>query len=506
MLGGFIMNLTLKQLFKFGAACTCACALSATAATNYVADSFEVSDGGSEGLAISQYKYTVSGLNETNYSWVAESGDASTIVSNDAAYADITGDGPLTGDADLVLNLETEGNTLSRTVDVSIATGAYIDTLVQFTPSEDDPTIDTGTGSDVKVALFVNASSNLVVTHRAYSSDFLTTWATNSVVDDVTIDAEKWYRLTMQVDSSTVPGFNTTKIWLDGTALSHTNALTSGYGFGGSYFAHIDTTEATIAKVGFQGTGMLDEFVVSDTMPDLGGTVIMLTLVDSGPGAVTFATGNYAGEGGTVVTEVESGTLVYMSVDDWYQMTGETGSDASFASSDPITGDQIQDHDATFTADNSSTVTVSTATLAGDWPLGGGIVLDLESVSTWALANGYPQADVEGNPTPFYNPYLLGVSTNDGANAELVITSIAVDSVSDETTITVEATGDNDAVDFTALNGVVTVYTNAVLDGTFGLSDSYDVTASIHDTATVVVTNNISELFIKAKVEVLPAP
>ena len=478
MLGGFIMNLTLKQLFKFGAACTCACALSATAATNYVADSFEVSDGGSDGLAISQYKYTVSGLNETNYSWVAESGDASTIVSNDAAYADITGDGPLTGDADLVLNLETEGNTLSRTVDVSIATGAYIDTLVQFTPSEDDPTIDTGTGSDVKVALFVNASSNLVVTHRAYSSDFLTTWTTNSVVDDVTIDAEKWYRLTMQVDSSTVPGFNTTKIWLDGTALSHTNALTSGYGFGGSYFAHIDTTEATIAKVGFQGTGMLDEFVVSDTMPDFGETTIEITLVAQG-GAVTFS-----------ANPVNSGdTVTITATDDWKWLASIDG---------PVTEAGVVDADSittTLTAVASCTVTAVVEYADADHDIGGTgyPIAGPNGIGTWADANGLTEAQVGEDQL---DDYLLNVA--DGTNAELTIESITVDGT--DVTIVVGNT-DNANVDLDNINGTLKLYSTTTLGGTWTEVGSASI-GSGNDTVQIDISSvaNATDFF-KAVVE-----
>ena len=56
------MNLTSKRMLQFIAGCAGVCALTATAttATNFVADSFEATDG-SAGLPISSYKRVISG-------------------------------------------------------------------------------------------------------------------------------------------------------------------------------------------------------------------------------------------------------------------------------------------------------------------------------------------------------------------------------------------------------------------------------------------------------------
>jgi len=163
------MNLTLKQLFKSVAVCVCALALNA-AATDFVSDSFETTDGGSLDLPISQYKYTTYDVGAdtfTNYVWFAAEGDASTIVATNAAYADIVGEGPISNEtSELILNLNTEGNTLSRTVGVDFVSAPYyVDTLIKFTPSEDDPEIN---DPNAKIAMYVNAQSNLVVVHKSY--------------------------------------------------------------------------------------------------------------------------------------------------------------------------------------------------------------------------------------------------------------------------------------------------------------------------------------------------
>jgi len=154
------MNLTSKRMLQFIAGCAGACALIATAADPvfYVADSFE---GGAVDQPIAEYKCIPgtpdgNGVVITNFLWSLVEGDASKLVANVGSYPDTRPiSDPVT--TDLVLNLETEGQTLTRTLDDGAVKNfgigndpVFVDTLIKFTPSEDDPTID---DSNVKAAV-----------------------------------------------------------------------------------------------------------------------------------------------------------------------------------------------------------------------------------------------------------------------------------------------------------------------------------------------------------------
>jgi len=488
------MNLTLKQLFKFGVVCVSACAMTATA--DYLADSFEE---GAVDDPIGEYKMVVSGAqNEiTNLAWYAASGDASALALTNAAYADIVGDGPIAGDSAMILNLATEGNTLSRTAGVDCAASpVYVDTLIQFTPSEDEPTI---TSTDLKIALYVNAQSNLVVVHSMFT-DPPNTWTvipeTNSVIDlGAPIDPAKWYRLTIAVSENGAGATETfSQIYIDGTLISHEHAFdVVGETNNATYFRSIQETVTDLKLVSFQGTGSLDELVVTNSLPDFGTpAAVMLTLASVGDGTVTFTA---AGIG---VTEVESGTEVVMTASDWYQIIDITSDGAGFMATGLPLDANSQVVTSTVSATEDCIVTVTNAVVSGPYPLAP--EYDLGSIATWALNYGVSQA----NAPTYIDQYLLNVAP--AVTAELVITSIVVDKGAGTTTITVEAQNDSDAVDFDALNGEVTVYSTADLAAGFGTVPivTLPVTA-VHDTATVVFTNTTDQ-FLKAKVEVLPAP
>lgn len=451
------MNLTLKQLFKYGVVCLSACALSATA-LDTVSDSFEAGTPalgetlGSDGLPIGEYKMVVSGGQDeiTNLFWYAAAGDASTIVSNDAAYADIVGDGPITNDtAELILNLETEGNTLSRTAGVSVATNpGYIDTLIQFTPSEDEPTIDT---SDVKVALYVNAMSNLVVVHSMFvdpSTGDYTVIETNSVI--AAIDPDAWYRLSMKV--VTDAGETFTQIYLDGVLITHPNAfeLDPGTSNGGSDFRSIEAGVPTINLISFQGTGLLDELVVSDEMPNFATPVaIMLTLVPADMN-VSFSP----------VGPVESGTEVTITAVDWYRVDSVTG-----PINETVLGLPAVSVTTTLTAVASCSVTATVAVVDGTYPIGGGSY-DAATVAAWAMANGLDETDVDGSVE---DDYLLNVDPAEG-DATIVITDIVITGA---TTLTVTVGSSNPNVDFQTLNGTLKLYATTTLGGTWTEVASY---------------------------------
>jgi hypothetical protein len=486
MLGGFIMNLTLKQLFKFGAVCASACALSASA-TDYVSDSFEAPDGSLD-LPVGEYKMVTSGAqNEiTNLAWVAVSGDASTLVLTNAAYADYTatkGEGPITNEAsELILNLETEGNILSRAVtnvlDIT-SQDVYIDTLIQFTPSEDEPVIDT---ADVKVALYVNAQSNLVVVSSMYDDppNSYNPIETNSVIDlGYPIDPAKWYRLSMRVTFDAPDTL--TDIYIDGVLITHANAYDiSGAVNGGSSFLSIESQVADINFISFQGTGSLDELVVSDEMPTFPDAPVAITLtLVPGDGNVSFSP----------LGPVESGTEVTITAVDWYRIASVTGpinEDLSGAVGEASVV-------TTLTAAASCSVTATVAQVSGNLPIGG-LNLDLSKLSTWALGQSLGEGDVDETNI---DDYLLNVDV--GTDATIEITSIVVDETAGTTTITVGA--DTLDVDFTDINGVLTVYTTTDLGVAFTETAKFVVELTPTAPEATLVITGISDEFIKAVVK-----
>lgn len=462
------------------------CALSASA-VDYVSDSFEE---GTDGMAVGLYKQVVNGPQDVTTNWFAAVGDASKLVPVNAAYAAINGEGPITNEASvLMLNLETEGNTLSRKVgDIAFSGEApvFVDTLIQFTPSEDEPVIE---GTDVKIALYVNAQSNLVVVHNFYRDpqgldpevpDYGQDLVSSVITAAGIIDPEKWYRLSMKIGLSPFSDLGT-EIWLDGVHLTGDNAFdVTGNKNGGDnafLFLNIDTA-LFVSLISFQGTGSLDELVVSDTMPVFPDIVasVMLTLVPTAN--VTFSP----------VGPVESGTEVTITAADWYRIASVTGQteDLSAAAGEKFIT-------ATLTADADTDVTVTVAQVSGPITIGG-TVYDLGSIAAWALNNNVGENDVGENDV---DDYLLNVAP--GTDATIEITSIVVDKVAGTTTITVGAV--NPLVDFTALNGTLYVYTTADLGTAFAqtVKTVVELTPSAPE-ATLVITG-ISDEFIKAVVK-----
>ena len=319
------MNLTSKRMLQFMTVCAGACALSATA-TTYVSDSFEATDGSLD-KPINQYKMVVSGGNNefTNRVWTSIADDASVLIASDAANIGFaTTTRPMTTNAQFVLKLDTNGQPLSRAITNTIdtvcsfaATAVYVDTLIQFTPSEDTPTIETGT----KVAIYVNVNSNLVVYHKAQGLSGYE--STNSVFPALgLINPTNWYRLTIQM--GTPDNGSSCKIWLDHQLLQ--NEMTFGdtsYDPGTGPWFMTASAGSTLGTVAFQGTGAVDELVVSTDVPSYGGAPagIMLTL-SYDTNVQNILTNSAAVANGGSVT---NGSTVTIQCKDWYQVASITG-------------------------------------------------------------------------------------------------------------------------------------------------------------------------------------
>ena len=203
---------------------------------------------------------------------------------------------------------ETPGEGGTTIVDYSLgaaqeiaATGTYLDTLVQFTVTEDDePTL----GNDDKLAIWLGVetngvgevfATNLMVKAGVIDDQGGTTETTFKI--NGTVNPGEWYRLTVKAladitDGQRIPGF---QIYLDGTLLtSSTITVTSEFLeilspddlddshyadiAAGKYFASLKTL-TTLQGVGFQGTGAVDEIVWTedDLFPAGGPTVVDYT-------------------------------------------------------------------------------------------------------------------------------------------------------------------------------------------------------------------------------------
>ena len=234
------------------------------------------------------------------------------------------------------LALDTEGGTFWRSIgNVTrdgdnytlgtrpvASTGTYLDTLVQFTVTEDDePTV----GSDDKLAIWlgidtngVETTTNLMVRAGFYDNNGSLV-STTFTLTGKTIDAGVWYRLTVTAlddlvdqnseyaDSFKLPAFI---IKIDGDTMAATTPtmdvtfaqglqtstlitsdtvaqLTNGTVFV-SMVAGIPGISSTLQGVGFQGTGAVDEIVWTEEDPFLAATVDFTLTWGEGVSAVSY--------------------------------------------------------------------------------------------------------------------------------------------------------------------------------------------------------------------------
>jgi len=505
-------------MLQFFTVCVGVCAFSASAATTWVSDNFEAEGAGYtnayDGMAAGVYKMyefpNVPGL-YTNSVWEATPGDASTIVVGDTPFT--AASRPLSGDAALqYLKLETEGQTLTRYVDLvetnsdthqmgpapiyfSSTSPVYVDTLIKFTPSEDDPEI---TDNLIKVALFVNASSNLVVRHKYYDNNVANLVITNSVFTELApIDPEKWYRLTIKLATGVFGGQPTFEMWLDGNLLTHANGAVNTQTFsGGPWFFPLYNT-VTLTQISFQGTGALDELVVTDNEPTFNlSTGLLLTLsFDDTLLDVTFDSTSMTN--GQTVTVASGGSPLSIVATNWYQINSVSGEGVTYSGP---TGSQINSSSGTISVDQSGrTATIIATNYTGAIPtsLSGEYAnMPADKLSAWAIASGLSEADVADHASDYLDNYLLNI--DESINATIAIDSITYNPTAEEATITVVAS--DAAVDFTKLNGSLVIWTSDDL-ASWGTPTQTDLTFTPGATSVTVVVPTAKGKYIKAKVQ-----
>jgi len=490
------MNLTSKRMLQFLTVCASMCALSVTAA-DYVADSFESPDGAVD-LPIAQYKQILgapdgNGVVITNYVWLSQDGDVSKVIAEDnSAFTTAKGRPFATADKSLALNLETEGGTLTRVLDGNatndfvVGTPVYVDTLIKFTPSEENPTID---DPNVKVAAFVNALSNLVI----YTGKNVTINEIGTTDTGLAIDPEQWYRLTImlgQIDTTPVA-----QIFLNGSPVETADGMDELGNSGGSWYLSAAGLAPSLSSISFKGTGMIDELVVTDMANgfDTPPAGILLTLAFDDAMVSVTTNGAAAATGAQVPTD----TAVVITAQPWYYITdvgslfigGDTTNKVS--GSEMITG--INGTVSTELADQTNTIVAAIYNTNAGLPSGFG-GYPIGDIATWAMDNGQDPEDIT---EAMLDDYLLDVAP--GTDATLTITSIVVDDIAGIATVTIQAS--SELVDLGTINGTLVVYTADALADGFGepLETDFELTAASGQQATIEVNVGAGK-FIKAVV------
>lgn len=252
--------------------------------------------------------------------WLYEGASGSEDGSTVKAYGGDNLAAPTTGDAagDKYLELSTEGGTLWRSLaevkqmengsatlgdahTIDPEKGLYIDTMVQFTPTEDGGAPDT-TGND-KLAIWLNVDSsgvtNLCVKARQVSGancdGTVDPLGTIYKITNVVPQPGTWYRLTVKAvsDLTSYGGFGGFQIFLDNTVLVADKMTVDGEAYG-TLSGDVDIcSEEKLAlitgkkvfaslvaltelqAVGFKGSGALDNLAITaqDPLPAPGETI-----------------------------------------------------------------------------------------------------------------------------------------------------------------------------------------------------------------------------------------
>jgi hypothetical protein len=519
--------------------CACAGALTASAKTNWVEDTFEeLPIDTKAGL----YKYEQWGAPNddtfTNRTWLADESDASIIVAGNDSYA---GDGPIEGShtQTKVLKLETEGQTLTRYVNfdwdggftypgqggkplstpASIPFSAnpiYVDTLIKFTPSEDEPSFEDDGYDSIKLAIWVNVDSNLVVRHMGkgivVEDAFDSVDVTNTVFNapgDPLINPEQWYRLTVELKDAyqdLSPGvIDAFAIRLDGTYLTSTNGYEMAVNGvtspdGGKWFTPVLYGELYLNQVSFQGTGYVDDLVVTDELAPFGSdTGILLTLAYDETLLNVLVGSTRIGSNGTVL----SGSTLAISAVGWYTVGAVTGTGIEYDAGTGVITADAADRTATIEAVLATDSAVSTGT--SGYPNG-----STTKIAAWALKNELEKSDFDDDRAGYLDDYLLNVAP--GRNATLKITGIELDGANAIITVKVAdrefdngvvvSEVDDDEFDFEEINGELWVITTDNLANDFTVpGTSYTITPDPQTGYATITVPNAAGKFIKAVVK-----
>lgn len=405
-----------------------------------------------------------------------------------------------------VLQLNTEGGTLTNALDAAESfenQNLYVDTMVQFVPSEDLPDLSADDGIKIAAYAYITevsesaATTNLAVYHGIFDSDGY--FAVTNTVTALPVIVGDWYRLTIELAHGTEAGRQACKISVNGIPVTNANAYSAGWAAniaaeqtapdGGDWFLSAAESDVTsVSTVQFKGTGYIDDLVVTTDAPVFGEPS-----PQAEPYRVTQAVTNP--EGGTLsdatspiwVPENATTTLVY-TAKDFYEISALTVNGA------PVAPDSAKSHALLVTASNDIEITFG---------LISGYTADNVD---WFVAKGWGQDDIvaNGNGLGFDTLEMLGLAaTNATANAVVTITNIEIIDADVNVTVAIDRTM---AVD--PIAGRIRLYGWETLGGASTLVDSADVAGNSYtgeDAEVTFVFDGGNNKFFKAVVE-YPAP
>ncbi len=420
------------------------------------------------------------------------------------------------------LALDTEGGTLWRSIDTltrypklegegyvysngtarAVAdTGTYLDTLVQFTVTEDEvPTL----GEDDKLAIWLQANegtTNLLV-KAAVVDDQSGRTETTFTVTGATVQPGTWYRLTVKAiaditDGDGIPGF---QIFLDGNLVTADKpTLTTEYLalidtdshyadlVAGKYFASLKTV-TTLQGVGFQGTGAVDEIVWTEDNPFSTSTVDFTLTWDANVTEVSYTidgtTTDLSSETSPyTITGIAADTAVTVnaSAAEWYVISSGTGAVTAVAGG------------------TNEIVAVLAATPGDAGATGLPASITTANAKAWADAKNLTPAQIAAC-TFAEKAYLL----NTDLTVEPTFAISAIEEVEDGWKITVEAKTGSTLVDLEEIRGTLKVKTGATLEALASATSETIPTANLTfdaaGKAEITITGT-GKNFIKATVE-----
>ena len=448
--------------------------------------------------------------------------DYKKLVPNEFAAKGLTNDN--------YLELSTEGGTLWRSAtqtDEAQALGdgvtlgsygdfekIYVDTMVQFTPTEDGGTPATEAAD--KLAIWLNVATNEetgeATTNLCVRAGVLGgSPQTHTITNAGEVKPGVWYRLTVKYvgDVTKRNGFPGFMIWLDGKKLQ-SDAVAIDEGTlnqllsrgvltaeevadvnNGSVFGSLEgegVSEPVFMGVGFKGSGAIDDLQIGDEDPNFftaAGSLDFTLSWGEGVSAVSYTIGGVktAAVNGQKV-ECDAGEVVTIEATaaDWYVIDS-----ASVAA---LTVDA---------ADTTRTITASLAATPADAEAAGLDGVTTADAKAWADAKGLTPALITACEFA-KDAYLM--NTDLSAAPGLQITSIT--EVEGGWQITVKGTQGDNAVTLDGIRGVLQVKAAAALtDLATATPATYGVTLDENGVATIKVTGEAKN-FMKATVG-LPA-
>lgn len=486
--------------------------------------------------------------------------DESAVQSYDADDArtfDYSGDVPklFQGEtSNQYLELNTSGDTLSRLLQANgtaktLDSDVYIDTMVQFTATTDDPNLETDFDK-AKLGLWLKENeatdggeSSYTLKVCASAVDFSaddeglvqrSTIFTLSA-DGVSVLPNTWHRLTVKAIPSLTKasgvdyiGF---EIRIDGIPVkANAGAFTDGainHVTNDIDSATLNPSEdaeliaslqngtivvslgqrvqsPTLTRVDFSGSGAIDDFVATTTDPFATGTstydftltwTVGLSAVSYTIGGTTTALDVAAGEVGSTTFTVAEGAVVTVAAEadanNWYKITSGTGATTVTAAT-TVDVRAAKDADAGLVTEDATAASlgITEGAFSGDTS-----TATLSKVVAWAEANGKTVADVKAmtftapaSYTQTELAYLLGVADTEEAVA--AATETAEEAIAIES-ITQKENGEWVVVSKageTYLNGAVEIWSSTDLKGTYSKTGADDADGEAFYKAVLVFT------------------